>query len=182
VVSADVVIVGEVQRTSPGDPAILHWKPGQPIPADAGLWRDVTVTVEEQLYGPPVSDSVVAKQLGFAPRYGEDGYTAEDYAKGDLVGYEMSEQPWLYPGDRVVLLLENLEGGAGAGYKILIAGEWVIEPAGTVTVYAEDPALVPISGVPWPAVRQQLVDAVRRANSGKIEPLNPGDRPDAAAG
>jgi len=165
VATSDVVVFGTVESAQPGpvirqepfpssDPKVQDDKPTDVL-VDVRR-REVTVRVEQQFFGAPVESKIILEQAGYE---GEQAY-------------ELSGTPWLFPGDRAVFFAQE---NAGTGhYRIMLAGQWVIEQTGTVSTFDTDthPILAAIDGKPWAAVAANIRTAADDVRAGNASPLN----------
>jgi hypothetical protein len=164
VATSDIVVFGTVESAQPGpvirqelfpssDPAVEDDKPTDVL-VDVRR-REVTVRVEQQFFGAPVEAKIVLEQAGYE---GEQAY-------------ELSGTPWLFPGDRAVFFAQEDAATAG-NYRIMLAGEWVVEGNGSVSTFDTDPLLVALDGVSWKAVAADLQAAVGKVLAGNASPVN----------
>lgn len=137
--ASDIIVVGRFASTSIGNSTSLD------DPDEELRWRDVSLIVEQQLYGPPLNGKVTVQQVGYL---------------GDM-GMEEPDMPWLYPGDRVICFGATYENAPPGHYKILLAGQWVIQGE-TLEIQIDDPVVLRFRGVTPSVAVNSIREAVRK--------------------
>ncbi len=142
VAASDIVVLGTVESAAKG-----HSTSDEGGPPYS---RDLTVRVEKQYYGESVGPRIVVDQLGYEVSHDD----------GSDVPYELTEQPWLYRGDRAAFFLQNSELPPYDHFIIVTPGQFTLKENGRVSNTAEDPVARQLDGAPWSTVEREIKAAV----------------------
>lgn len=150
VATSELVVLGTVQSAEKGK---------RVVPDDPLRHRKIVVEVEEQFHGPSVESTIVIH---------EGGYNGEK-------SYELSEQPWLYPGDRAVYFLAHPPNAKPNHYEIIApSGRFAIADDNTISSEATDPIARQLDGISWSKFTHRLRGKVQTARQQDVQPLPPG--------
>lgn len=149
--NSDIAIYGEVTQAVKGHS--IGDDPSDPLAV-----RDVTVRVDQVLYGPDPGPTVIVDQEGYS---------------GDTP-FELEEQPWVYPGDHVVYFLIDTATRPPGHYTIVAPGGQIVVRNGVAKTPAEDPIAQKIDRQSWDAVRRAIQVAAVAANNNPLQPLPQG--------